>query len=151
MNDWKRAEQDLLNALKLKPDQPYVLNYLGYSWIDRGMNLESAKSMIEKAVSIKPNDGFIVDSLGWAFFQLGKYNQAVKYLEKAASLEPGDPVINDHLGDAYWLTNRRIEARFQWMRSLSQNPMVQRKEVIREKLRGKNLPQNRLDNNDNGI
>ena len=107
--------------------------------------------MIEKAVSIKPNDGFIVDSLGWAFFQLGKYNQAVKYLEKAASLEPGDPVINDHLGDAYWLTNRRIEARFQWMRSLSQNPMVQRKEVIREKLRGKNLPQNRLDNNDNGI
>ena len=151
MNDWKRAEQDLLNALRLKPDQPYILNYLGYSWIDRGMNLEGAKSMIEKAVSIRPNDGFIIDSLGWAFFQLGKYNQAVKYLEKAASLEPEDPVINDHLGDAYWLTNRRLEARFQWLRSLSQNPMDQRKELIGEKLRGNHLPLIRLENNDNGI
>jgi len=115
------------------------------------MNLEGAKSMIEKAVSIRPNDGFIIDSLGWAFFQLGKYNQAVKYLEKAASLEPEDPVINDHLGDAYWLTNRRLEARFQWLRSLSQNPMDQRKELIGEKLRGNHLPLIRLENNDNGI
>src|SRR6516165_1507673 len=97
----KRSEEDLLHALELKPDQPLVLNYLAYSWIDRGENLERGLKMIEKAVELRPDDGYIVDSLGWAHYRLGDYSSAVRYLEKAIELVPEDPTINDHLGDAY--------------------------------------------------
>jgi len=138
---WERAESDLLKALELEPDQPLVLNYLGYSWIEQGVNLERAKKMIEKAVSQRPQDGFIADSLGWALYRLGDYPGAVVHLERAVALEPGDPVINDHLGDAYWLAGRRDEARFQWKRSLSQEPDADVEEIIRDKLQGKQLPQ----------
>ena len=103
---WKRAEADLLHALELKPDQPLVLNYLGYSWIDRGENLDRGLKMIEKAVELRPEDGYIVDSLGWAHYRMGDYAGAVQYLEKAIELVPEDPTINDHLGDAYWQTGR---------------------------------------------
>ena len=103
---WKRAEADLLHALELKPDQPLVLNYLGYSWIDRGENLQRGLKMIEKAVELRPEDGYIVDSLGWAHYRLGDYSSAVQYLEKAIELVPEDPTINDHLGDAYWQSGR---------------------------------------------
>ncbi len=119
---WSDAEKALKKALDLHPDEPFVLNYLGYSWIDRGENLEEAMAMIRRAVSIEPDNGFIVDSLGWGLYQLGRYEDAVGYLERAVSLEPSDPVINDHLGDAYWRTGRRIEARFQWNHALDRDP-----------------------------
>ncbi len=119
---WKRAEGDLLHALKLKPDQPLVLNYLGYSWIDRGENLKRGLKMIEKAVNLRPDDGYIVDSLGWAHYRMGDYAGAVQYLEKATELVPEDPTINDHLGDAYWRTGRLVEARYQWRYALQFGP-----------------------------
>ena len=111
---WEAAEADFLKALELNPNEPRVLNYLGYSWIDRGVNLERARTMIEKAVSKRPEDGYVVDSLGWVFYRLGRYEEAVKYLERAVELRPQDPIINDHLGDAYWRAGRKLEARFQW-------------------------------------
>ena len=112
--EWPKAEADFLRALELRPDQPQVLNYLGYSWVDQGMNLEPALEMIEKAVAAAPNDGYIIDSLGWAFYRLGRYDEAVAVLEQAVQLRPNDPEINDHLGDAYWRAGRKLEARFQW-------------------------------------
>jgi tetratricopeptide (TPR) repeat protein len=119
---WQRAEADLSRAIELKPDQPMVLNYLGYSWIDRGENLEKGLKMIEKAVELRPEDGYIIDSLGWAHYRMGNYAGAVQYLEKAIELVPEDPTINDHLGDAYWRTERLIEARYQWRRALQFGP-----------------------------
>ena len=112
----------LLKALELEPEQPFVLNYLGYSWVDQGLNLDRAKAMLNRAVELRPDDGFIVDSLGWAYFRLGEHDKAVTYLERAVELEPGDPVINDHLGDAYWRVGRNREARFQWQRALTFEP-----------------------------
>ena len=111
---WPKAEADFLKALELNPDQPAVLNYLGYSWIDKDMHLEEALGMIEKAVAASPQDGYIVDSLGWAFYKLGRIDEAVKTLEQAVLMMPTDPEINDHLGDAYWKAGRQLEARFQW-------------------------------------
>jgi tetratricopeptide (TPR) repeat protein len=112
--EWPKAEADFKKALELSPDQPLVLNYLGYSWVDMGSNLEEAMAMIRKAVELRPNDGFIVDSLGWAHYRLGEYEEAVEELERAVGLRPDDPVINDHLGDAYWKAGRKLEAQFQW-------------------------------------
>jgi Flp pilus assembly protein TadD len=111
---WDKAETDFLKALELNPDQPQVLNYLGYTWVDRGEHLQQALEMIEKAVAAAPNDGYIIDSLGWAFYRLGRFDEAVEVLEQAVQLLPNDPEINDHLGDAYWRANRKLEARFQW-------------------------------------
>ncbi|MGH6923641.1 MAG: tetratricopeptide repeat protein [Propylenella sp.] len=111
---WEKAEADFRRGLELSPDQPLVLNYLGYSLVDMGRNLEEAMEMIRKAVELRPNDGYIVDSLGWAHYRLGDYEDAVKELERAVSLRAEDPVINDHLGDAYWKTGRALEAQFQW-------------------------------------
>jgi tetratricopeptide (TPR) repeat protein len=120
--NWKLAEPDLEHALELKPDQPLILNYLGYSWIDKGIKLEQGLKMIEKAVELRPEDGYIVDSLGWAHFRMGDYAGAVEYLERAVELVPSDPTINDHLGDAYWRTGRITEARYQWQRALQFGP-----------------------------
>ncbi|HWV21905.1 MAG TPA: tetratricopeptide repeat protein [Devosia sp.] len=111
---WPQAEADFLKALDLNPDQPSVLNYLGYSWIDMDMNLDRALGMIEKAVEAQPQDGYVVDSLGWAFYKLGRIDEAVETLERAVMLRPNDAEINDHLGDAYWKAGRRLEAQFQW-------------------------------------
>ncbi len=111
---WERAEADFRRAIELNPDQPLVLNYLGYSMIDKRIKLAEAMNMIRKAVELKPNDGYVVDSLGWAHFQLGEFSEAVKHLERAVELKPDDPIINDHLGDAYWRAGRRLEANFQW-------------------------------------
>lgn len=115
---WKAAEADFLKALEFRPDEPRVLNYLGYSWIDQGLNLERARNMIEKAVAKRPNDGYVVDSLGWVFYRLGQYEEAVKHLERAVELRPQDPIINDHLGDAYWRAGRKLEANFQWSHAI---------------------------------
>src|SRR5690606_13413278 len=112
--EWPKAEADFLKALELNPDQPAVLNYLGYSWIDQDMHLEEALGMIEKAVAAQPRDGYIIDSLGWAFYKMGRFDEAVKKLEEAVSLLPNDAEVNDHLGDAYWRNGRRLEATFQW-------------------------------------
>jgi tetratricopeptide (TPR) repeat protein len=119
---WQRAEDDLLRALELQPGQPYVLNYLGYSWVEQGVNLERAREMIEEAVKLKPRDGYIIDSLGWVLFRFGEFERAVRELERAVELRPHDSTINDHLGDAYWRTGRRNEARFQWRRALNLDP-----------------------------
>ena len=100
LKNWPPAEADLQKALKLFPDQPMVLNYLGYSWVDQNHHLKEGMSLIEKAVALKPDDGYIVDSLGWAHFKLGNYKEAVRFLERAVELKPEDPVLNDHLGDA---------------------------------------------------
>ena len=131
---WYLAEKDFLDALELSPNQPYLLNYLGYSWVDRGLNLDSAKRMIEKAVRLRPNDGYIVDSLGWVLYRLGDFESATVYLERAISLYPQDPTINDHLGDAYWRVGRTREAEFQWERALSFGPEPEQVSNIRKKL-----------------
>jgi tetratricopeptide (TPR) repeat protein len=131
---WSRAEADFLQALKFEPDQPFVLNYLGYSWVEQGQNLDEAQSMIRKAVELRPNDGYIVDSLGWVYYQLGNYNGAVTELERAVELRPEDPVINDHLGDAYWAAGRHREARYQWRTVLSLGPDAELKARIETKL-----------------
>jgi Flp pilus assembly protein TadD len=122
LNNWPPAEADLKKALELYPDQPLVLNYLGYSWIDQGIKLDEGMRLIERAVAVKPDDGYIVDSLGWAHYKRGNYAEAVRYLERAVELRPDDPVLNDHLGDALWKVGREREARFQWDQSLSLKP-----------------------------
>lgn len=122
LDRWPEAERDFLTALEIDPNQAAVLNYLGYSWVDRGENLEEAFRLIQKAVSLRPNEGYIVDSLGWAYYRLGQYDKAVKHLERAVELSPNDPTLNDHLGDAYWRVGRRLEAEFQWRHALDLEP-----------------------------
>ena len=119
---WPKAEADLRKALELFPEQPHVLNYLGYSWIDQGINLDEGMAMIKRAVQQRPDDGYIVDSLGWAYFKIGNYEEAVKQLERAIELKPEDPTINDHLGDAYWRVGRELEAKFQWAHARDLKP-----------------------------
>ncbi|MEM7439977.1 MAG: tetratricopeptide repeat protein [Pseudomonadota bacterium] len=133
-NDWEQAEIDFRRALELNPDQPSVLNYLGYSLVEFGVKLDEAQAMIEKAVDQRPNDGYITDSLGWVLYRLGKYQEAVSPMEKAVSLVPDDPIINDHLGDVYWVVGREREARFQWRRALSFDPEEKEELRIRRKL-----------------
>jgi len=132
--NWARAEADFLRALELQKDQPLVLNYLGYSWVEKRQHLDRALKMIERAVELRPNDGYIVDSLGWAHFQLGDYPQATQYLERAIELLPEDPTINDHLGDAYWRSGRLAEARYQWQRALQFQPEADEVKTIDAKL-----------------
>jgi len=134
-NQWPKAEIDFKKALELSPDQPYVLNYLAYTWVERREHLDEALKMLQTAVDARPEEGFIVDSLGWAHYQLGHYPDAVKYLERAVALSPQDPTLNDHLGDAYWRAGRHIEARFQWSRALSFKPEDDQVKVIEGKVR----------------
>jgi tetratricopeptide (TPR) repeat protein len=132
---WAKAEADLMKALELFPDQPHVLNYLGYSWIDQGIKLDEGMEMIKKAVQQRPDDGYIVDSLGWAYYRLGNYEEATKQLERAIELKPEDPTINDHLGDAYWRIGRVLEARFQWAHARDLKPDAEELPKIEEKLK----------------
>lgn len=120
--DWAPAEADFRKALELNPTQPQVLNYLGYGLVDRGEKLDEALGMIEKAVAADPEQGYIIDSLAWAYFKLGRYADALEPMEKASLLEPVDPIVTDHLGDVYWKNDRKLEARFQWRRALSFEP-----------------------------
>jgi len=117
--NWDLAEPDFRRALELNPEHPQVLNYLGYSLVEEQIKLDEALDMIERAVAAQPNSGFIVDSLGWVLYRLGRYDEAVVHMERAVELEPIDPVINDHLGDVLWAVGRYTEARFQWKRALS--------------------------------
>jgi tetratricopeptide (TPR) repeat protein len=132
---WAKAEADLTKALELFPDQPHVLNYLGYSWIDQGIKLDEGMEMIKKAVQQRPDDGYIVDSLGWAYYRVGNYEEATKQLERAIELKPEDPTINDHLGDAYWRVGRVLEARFQWAHARDLKPDAEDLPKIEEKLK----------------
>ncbi len=134
VKNWPAAEADLQKALALYPDQPLILNYLGYSWIDQGRNLKEGMALIEKAVALKPEDGYIVDSLGWAHYMQGNFEDAVRYLERAVELEPNDPVLNDHLGDALWRVGREREARFQWDQALTLKPTPEDEAKIKKKL-----------------
>ncbi len=131
---WPEAEADFKHALELYPDQPLVLNYLGYSWVDQGMNLDQAFAMLHKAVELRSTDGYIVDSLGWADYKLGHYDEAVKELERAIDLKPSDPVINDHLGDAYWRVGRKLEAHFQWNHARDLGPEPEDTDKILDKI-----------------
>ncbi|MDE2182979.1 MAG: tetratricopeptide repeat protein [Alphaproteobacteria bacterium] len=133
-DNWPAAEADLKQALTLSPDQPQVLNYLGYSWVDKGRNIKEALGMLEKARKLAPQDGYIIDSVGWAYYRLGRYKEAVNTLEDAIQLVPGDPTINDHLGDAYWRIGRRLDAKFQWNHALAFGPEAAEKSKIEKKL-----------------
>jgi Flp pilus assembly protein TadD len=119
MGDWPRAEADFRAALELSPEQPQVLNYLGYTMVEKKIKLDEALDMIERAVAARPDSGYIVDSLGWVLFRLGRFEEAVEPMERATELMPVDPVVNDHLGDVYWAVGRQLEAEFQWRRALS--------------------------------
>jgi Flp pilus assembly protein TadD len=120
--DWGKAELDFISALKIVPDEPSLLNYYGYSLIDRREKLTKAMDMVKRAVDLRPNDGFIVDSLGWAHYQLGNFEEALVQIERAADLKPGDPIIAEHLGDVYWQVDRKLEARFQWQHAKDNEP-----------------------------
>jgi len=132
---WDEGEVDFLKALSLNPNEPQVLNYLGYSWVDRGVKFAEARKMIERAVVQRPNDGAIMDSLGWVLYLMGEYSEATEKLQRAIELSPNDPLINDHLGDAYWMVGREIEARFQWRHALALEPEEDIIPVIQDKIR----------------
>ncbi len=133
-NDWNAAEADLKVALKLNPDEPQVLNYLGYSWVDQRRNIKEALTMLEKARALSPQDGYIIDSVGWAYYRLGRYGDAAKTLETAVLLVPGDPTINDHFGDALWKVGRKLDARFQWSHAIAFGAEPGEKVKIEKKL-----------------
>ncbi|HPU16235.1 MAG TPA: tetratricopeptide repeat protein, partial [Polymorphobacter sp.] len=132
--DWAGAESDLRRALELAPNEPIVLNYLGYSLLDRGLRLAEAQALIERAAAVKPDDGSVLDSLGWAYFRSGQYAKAVPELERAVAAQPGDPTINEHLGDAYWRVGRQLEARFRWRAALDLEPTAKQKALLAAKL-----------------
>ncbi len=134
LDDWDGAEADFRAAIDLQPAEPSLLNYYGYSLVDRGEKLAEALEMIERAVALDPRNGAYIDSLGWAYYRLGRFEDAVITLERAATLESADPVVNDHLGDAYWRVGRLREARFQWLRALSFDPEEADAQAIRHKL-----------------
>lgn len=133
---WQLAEKDFFKALELYPEQPDVMNYLGYSWLEKDIRYDDAYDMIAKAVEKRPNDPHIIDSYGWAYYLSGNYERAIAYLERAVEIMPYDPVVNDHLGDAYWANGRKNEAKFQWNRALSFKPDEELSETIRQKLYG---------------
>ncbi|MEP3115245.1 MAG: tetratricopeptide repeat protein, partial [Nisaea sp.] len=147
---WERAESDFLAALDLAPEQPYVMNYLGYSWVEQGLNLKEAQTLIERAVQQRPDDGYIVDSLGWVLYRTGQHKEAVPHLERAVQLRPGDAVINDHLGDAYWQVGRQREAVYQWRRSLEMDPDPTLAAELERKLRDGRVPETGEHSSGNG-
>ena len=134
LGDWPKAEADLSAALEFQPEHPFVLNYLGYSWADQGINLEKSREMIELAVNLRPDDGYIADSLGWVLYRMERYEEAVPHLERAVELLPYDPVINDHLGDAYWKVGRRLEAKFQWERAKNHTEDLELIAMVKHKM-----------------
>jgi tetratricopeptide (TPR) repeat protein len=134
IKQWPRAEADMKKALELSPEQPYVLNYLGYSWIDQGLNLDAGMKMLKRATELRPDDGAITDSVGWAYYRLGQFDTAVEWLERASEQKGDDATVVEHLGDAYWHVGRRREARFQWARAISQKPDKDRIPVILDKI-----------------
>jgi tetratricopeptide (TPR) repeat protein len=138
---WPAAEADLKRSLKLNPDEPEVMNYLGYAWVDRGEHLPEALVLLEKAEALSPDSGAIVDSLGWARYRTRDYASAIIDLERAIQLDPSDPEVNDHLGDVYWQVGRRLEAQYQWRRVLSLDPDAKMRAAVELKLKSGLAPQ----------
>jgi len=134
LNKWEKAEEDLKMAMTLQPNDPYVINYLAYSWLDRKMNIDLALNLLEKAVELEPSDGYILDSLGWAHYLSNSYEKSIYFLEKAVSFLPNDPTLNDHLGDAYWKSGRYDEAQSQWKRVLIIDPEFKNKDDVKKKI-----------------
>mgnify|MGYP002527123709 FL=1 len=135
LGDWDNAEKDLKESLRILPDQPHVLNYLGYSWIDRGINIDKALEMIMRANELKKNDGYITDSLGWAFYVKKNYLDAEKFLQRAVEILPLDPIINDHYADTLWMLNKHIQARYFWKHVLGLDTVEQKlKDNVSKKL-----------------
>lgn len=134
LKDWPAAEADFKQALELNSEESLILNYLGYSWVDQGLNLKQAMEYIRQAVKLKPDDGYYVDSLGWAYYRLGNMPAAVEHLERAVELRPDDPIINDHLGDAYWRVGRTLEAKYQWSQALSLKPEADQVTTLKKKM-----------------
>ena len=134
-NNWELAEKDLLRSLEIEPDSPYVMNYLAYTWIEKGKNVQKALRMLRRANDLKKNDGYITDSLGWALYKLNNFSEAKKYLRLAIIFMPRDPIINDHFGDCLWMNNRKIQARYYWEYALSLDSTEKElKEKIKKKL-----------------
>ena len=135
LGEWSKAEKDLIKSLKISPDQPYVLNYLAYSWIEKGVNLDKALEMLKRATELRKNDGYIIDSLGWGYYARKNYVDAEKFLQEAVKLKPLDPVINDHYADALWMLKKNMQARYVWKYVLSLDTTEQKlKENINHKL-----------------
>ena len=132
--DWAKAESDLLNSLKATPKQAYVINYLAYSWIEKGINIEKSLKMLEEANNLKKNDGYIIDSLGWALFKLKKFKEAKIYLQQAVKIMPADPVINDHFGDSLWMNGKKLQARYHWNYVLT---LEKTEDKLKQKIRKK--------------
>ena len=132
--NWKKAEQDFKRSLDLNPNDPYVMNYLAYSWLDRKINVKKALELLKKAVDLEPSDGYIRDSLGWAYFLSKKFEESVYHLEKAVVMLPNDATLNDHLGDAYWMSNRKSEALSQWKKVLVLDPDYKDKNLVNKKI-----------------
>ena len=137
--DWSGAEVDLQAAIAVEPDRPELLNFLGYAWVNRGVRVQEGLALIQRAADARPDQGYIIDSLGWAHFRLGQMDKAIEYLERAAELSPTDPEVIDHLGDAYWKAGRTTEARFEWAAALELKPDAGREASLRGKL-DKGLP-----------
>ncbi|RZA13839.1 MAG: tetratricopeptide repeat protein, partial [Lysobacteraceae bacterium] len=137
--NWRAAEADAMTALELEPDRPEIQNFLGFGWIENGEQVQAGLALVRKAAAARPDQGYIIDSLGWAHFKLGQYDEAVTHLERASELSPADAEIVDHLGDAYWRTGRNAEARYQWIAALRLKPGPEREQTLRNKL-DKGLP-----------
>ena len=134
-NQWNKAQIDLLNSLKAYPDNAYVINYLAYTWIEKEINVKKSLKMLKKANSLRPNDGYIIDSLGWALFKLKNYKEAKQYLESAIIYMPSDPVVNDHYADALWMNNKTLQARYYWNYVLKLEKTEEKlKKIIKQKL-----------------
>ena len=114
LGNYEKADEDLINSLKINPDDAYVLNYLAYSWLERDYKIDEAMEMLKKAYALRSNDPYITDSIGWAYYLIENYIEAEKYLKKAVELMPEDPTVNDHYGDILWKLNRNIQARYFW-------------------------------------
>ena len=135
IGEWNKAEKDLLASLEIKPDEPYVINYLAYSWIEQGVNIEKSLKMLERANKLKSNDPYIIDSLGWALFKLNRYKEAKDYLKLAVQLLPADPIVSDHYGDALWKNGEEIQARYYWNYVLNlKETKKELKDIIKNKL-----------------
>ena len=135
IGDYKSSDKDLLKSLSIKPNSPYVLNYLGYGWLERGHKIQDAISMLDKAYNQKKNDPFIIDSVGWGYYLIGDFVNAEIFLKKAIELMPNDPIVNDHYGDVLWKLNRKIQAQYYWQSVLnSEESEIDMKKNVSKKL-----------------